>query len=322
MEQPVEQPIPSGTEVIEEKPVTPKSRKRFWLLAGLGGGLLAFGLIVLVTALRFRPSALQPPMTAEDLAQQKYDAQQAENDLNKAAALRNDPLLLRKEDADTSQQLNSMMSQLENNSDTPPVPLTSDKHARAEEEAISHVLRGPGVGQNSTNDPAQLEDYGSRPTGHMGSPVVSDTRGSDQPMFIYSRTFGGAKYVDAPKESSKRESAATIENSQVIGPGRSIASRSIASDAQEKSKGGEQKTTLIYTEFPPVTMFEGEMIDAVLVNRIVADTEPSPVVCQISKDVFDNSRRYVYSRPTRGLWACPRWSTTRARAGCSSLFTG
>ena len=35
------------------------------------------------------------------------------------------------------------------------------------------------------------------------------------------------------------------------------------------------------------------MIDAVLVNRIVADTEPSPVICQISKDLFDNSRRYV-----------------------------
>ena len=42
-----------------------------------------------------------------------------------------------------------------------------------------------------------------------------------------------------------------------------------------------------------MTLFEGEMIDAVLVNRIIADTEPSPVVCQISKDVFDNTGRYV-----------------------------
>jgi hypothetical protein len=110
MKQLVEQPIPSGTEIIEEKPVTPTSRKRFWLLAGLGGGLLAFALIVLVTALRLRATSLQPPMTAEDLAQEKYDAQLAENDVNKAATLQNDPWLLRKEDADTSQQLNSMMS--------------------------------------------------------------------------------------------------------------------------------------------------------------------------------------------------------------------
>lgn len=48
-------------------------------------------------------------------------------------------------------------------------------------------------------------------------------------------------------------------------------------------------TRLIYTKYPPVTLYEGEMLDAVLVNRIIADTEPSPVVCQIAKDVFDRS---------------------------------
>jgi type IV secretion system protein VirB10 len=35
------------------------------------------------------------------------------------------------------------------------------------------------------------------------------------------------------------------------------------------------------------------MLEAVLVNRIIADTEPSPVVCSITKDVFDRSARYV-----------------------------
>jgi hypothetical protein len=55
----------------------------------------------------------------------------------------------------------------------------------------------------------------------------------------------------------------------------------------------EEKTSLIYTEHSPVTLYEGEMIDAVLGNRIVADMEPSPVVCQISKDVYDNSGHYV-----------------------------
>ena len=42
-----------------------------------------------------------------------------------------------------------------------------------------------------------------------------------------------------------------------------------------------------------MTLFEGEMIESVLLNRIIADTEPSPVICQISKDVFDNTGRYV-----------------------------
>jgi type IV secretion system protein VirB10 len=35
------------------------------------------------------------------------------------------------------------------------------------------------------------------------------------------------------------------------------------------------------------------MIEGVLVNRIVADTEASPVICHISRDVFDHSARYV-----------------------------
>ena len=35
------------------------------------------------------------------------------------------------------------------------------------------------------------------------------------------------------------------------------------------------------------------MLEAVLVNRIIADTEPSPVVCHLAKDVFDHSAQYV-----------------------------
>jgi hypothetical protein len=136
-----EHPIPTETEVIEEKPASAKSKRSFWLLAGLGGALLVFALIVLVTALRFKLGTTQPPLTAEDLAQEKYDAQQKENQRNKAAGLRNDSFLLRKEDADTTLQLNSLMSQLENNSDSPVVPLNSDKQVRAEEEAIHQVLR-------------------------------------------------------------------------------------------------------------------------------------------------------------------------------------
>ena len=63
--------------------------------------------------------------------------------------------------------------------------------------------------------------------------------------------------------------------------------------SQASEKPVEEKAQLIYTDYPPVTLYEGEMLDAVLVNRIIADTEPSPVICQISKDVFDHSARYV-----------------------------
>ena len=68
-----------------------------------------------------------------------------------------------------------------------------------------------------------------------------------------------------------------------------------ASEAQNQpvEKAAEQKTQVIYTDYPPVTLYEGEMLEAVLVNRIIADTEPSPVVCHLAKDVFDRGARYV-----------------------------
>jgi type IV secretory pathway VirB10-like protein len=281
MEQPVEQPIPTETEVIEEKPAPAKSKRRLWLFAGFRGALLVFALIALVTAVRFKPGTTQTPLTTEDLAQQKYDAQQKENERNKAAGLRNDSFLLRKEDADTTLELNSLMSQLENRSDKPLVPLTSDKQVRAEEEAINQVLRN--------REDAPTSAARSTPPYAAGS-GASESRGGDQPMFIYSRTFGGAKYVDAPKEAAKAEVVAKPQN---VAAAREVAARLPAADSQEKFTAAQQRTTLIYTEFPPVTLYEGEMIDAVLVNRVVADTEPSPVICQISKDLFDNSRRYV-----------------------------
>jgi type IV secretory pathway VirB10-like protein len=285
-----QQPILTDTEVIEEKPAPAKSKRRFWLFAGLGGALLVFALIALVTAVRFKSSATQTPLTTEDLAQQKYDAQQKENERNKATALRNDFFLLRKEDADTTLQLNSLMSQLENNSDSPVVPLNSDKQVRAEEEAIHQVLRNRDDASTSAARSTPPDVYESRRPGYAAGSGASESRGVDQPMFIYSRTFGGAKYVDAPKEAAKMEVVAKPQN---VAAAREVAARLPAVDSREKSRPTDQRTTLIYTEFPPVTLYEGEMIDAVLVNRIVADTEPSPVICQISKDLLDNSRRYV-----------------------------
>jgi len=88
--EPAEQPIQTETEIVEEKPVPAKGKKRFLLFAGLVGALLVFALVALVTALRFKSGAPRAPLTTEDLAQQKYDAQQKENEQNKAAGLRND----------------------------------------------------------------------------------------------------------------------------------------------------------------------------------------------------------------------------------------
>ena len=112
-------------------------------------------------------------------------------------------------------------------------------------------------------------------------------------MFVYSRTFVGAKYVDAPRP----QTAQRLETPTAGRPVDSAATvkTPVASEAQTQpgEKASEETTRLIYTDYPPVTLYEGEMLEAVLVNRITADTEPSPVVCHLAKDVFDHGASYV-----------------------------
>jgi hypothetical protein len=61
--------------------------------AGIGGGIMTVGLLALMLATRNHHQTVRPPLTVEDLEQQKYDAQQKENQKNKAAQLRNDLFL-------------------------------------------------------------------------------------------------------------------------------------------------------------------------------------------------------------------------------------
>jgi type IV secretory pathway VirB10-like protein len=283
--EPIEPLEPIDTEITEEKPAPEKGKKRLRLYAGLGSGVLVVGLVGLFIAVRTKQQGALLSLSPDDLEQQKYDAQQKENEHNKAAQLRNDMLLMRKED-DTTTQLNNLMSQLQkNDSSSLPVPASDDKQVRAEEEAIAGVIRDPR--RVGSTEPLSYEpSHGPRSSRESG---LNESRGSDQPMFVYSRSFGGAKYLDAPKQRADAPTAPKPESE-----GREAAPPHLNfSETAQKSPGKDEKTALIYTEFPPVTLFEGEMIDAVLVNRIIADTEPSPVVCQISKDVFENSGRYV-----------------------------
>src|SRR5436309_7331549 len=99
-------------------------------------------LAVLIVKVR-RAREGRPRPTAEDLEQQKYDTEQRQREDQKAAQLRNEPFLVRKED-DSQRELNSLLKDLNTGKDSSadlPTPLP-DREARAEEEAIAGVLRG------------------------------------------------------------------------------------------------------------------------------------------------------------------------------------
>jgi type IV secretory pathway VirB10-like protein len=269
------------TEIADDNEVPLRNRKRVWLYVGLGVALLAVVFAILIVAVRRRGAG--PVATVADQEQQKYDAGQQENDRQKTARLRDDTFLVRKED-DYQAQLNSLLKDLNIDSGRGmdlPMPVAEQK-ARAEEEAIEHVLRNP-----APNSLPSTRSYQLRPNTPQALSAPADA--NVRPMFVYSRTFGGAKYVDLPP---KPEAQISSTPSSEASPPRATNAPSMT-PAQGGPHSADDKTRLIYSDYPPTTIHEGEMLEAVLVNRIIADTEPSPVVCSITKDVFDRSARYV-----------------------------
>ena len=286
------EPLEGQTAGIAEEPsaAPAKGRRRSWLFAGLGAVLLMAALAALIVKVR-RGRVGRPRPTAEDLEQQKYDTEQRQREDQKAAQLRNAPFLVRKED-DGQRELNSLLKDLntgkESSADLPtPLP---DREARAEEEAIAGVLREPDP-VPAYSGPPQAPPRTVAQTPQAASPAEKDTG----PMFVYSRTFGGAKFVDTPQKQTPPRPETPVER-PVASPAtmtKPSASEAQTQPVEKPEKPVEQKTQVIYTDYPPVTLYEGEMLEAVLVNRIIADTEPSPVVCHLAKDVFDRGARYV-----------------------------
>lgn len=278
-----------NTDIVEEKPAaTTKGKGRTWLVATtIGVALLALGLFALFTAVsRTKPQTPQLRLTADDLEQQKYDARQQENEQLKAAQLRNDGFLVRK-DEDTTLQLNNLMKDLQTE-DGLPLRAPDPKQTRLEEETIADVIRDPQPVAQTASVPYESQRH--RSEGGQGTNTSNEApQGSPQPMFVYSRSFGGAKYVE--KKENPQAAPQMIESQS-----REAAARprpALSEVAQTPQEQKDEKTRILYTDLPPVTLYEGELLDAVLVNRIIADTEPSPVICQISKDVFDAGGRYV-----------------------------
>ncbi len=270
----------TGTEIVEERESAPKKKcSRLWLLIGGGALLIVIGSIFIFLHARKTPEA-STPRTAEEQEQLKYDAEQHKRDKQKTDQLRDQPYLVRRDDSNQP-QLHSLLKDLNPDSYPAgglPTPLP-EYQVRAEEEAISHVLRSSNpqtVRPESSPPPSRRAAPSSQP-----QPPTADT--AQNPMFVYSRSFGGAKYVDTPQKQTV--------------PADSGAKTQPAATAKKENPPTEQpveeKAQLIYTNYPPVTLYEGEMLEAVLVNRVIADTEPSSVICQLSKDVYDHDGRYV-----------------------------
>ncbi len=119
-----------------------------------------------------------------------------------------------------------------------------------------------------------------------------------KPMFVYSKGFKGASYCDDPKDDSVAPSRSGVRrlNAEPTPEDAPIASDIPPASAAPTRRSSDEKSgpaSLVWNSNIPITLFEGEFLDAVLTHRMVCDVEESPVVVSISKDLIDNSGKWV-----------------------------
>jgi len=251
---------------------------------------LVVGITVIVSSFNNQANN-EIQLTAEDMEQLKYDADLEQRAQKQADSIHDQNYIVRETDAAESAPLLKGLD----------IPKAVDnrrvderrevnRRIQQEEEAINFLVR-------DTPPPAQKPAVHQAPAQAQQTPQ-SGGHTNQTPMFVYSRAYGGAKYVE-PKAAVQADSTSAQPASQLdaltlaalgmLSP--SSATPSDAADAYDEP--AKDKTRLVYSGLTPVTIHEGEMLEAVLENRLLVDTEPSPVVCKLSRDVFDKSGRYV-----------------------------
>ena len=225
--------------------------------------------------------------TADDIKQIEYDARQNERDQQRVGQLADAPFLIRED-----QLRESTGAPLVRGFALPKMfnAATEDDNRQLdkEEEAIESILKS-----TPPKTEPQAKTYAPPPVNTSGTNGASSS--VPLPMFVYSRGYGGAKFVDS-KPVSQTD---TSNNNQPDDLTRAMLGMLAATVTAENTDNNalpqtaEKQTQLLYSGLTPVTVHEGEMLEAVLVNRLLVDTEPSPVICHLSRDLFDRSGQYV-----------------------------
>jgi type IV secretory pathway VirB10-like protein len=146
-----------------------------------------------------------------------------------------------------------------------------------------------------------------------------DYEADKQSFFAFSRSYRGATYYVG--QASQDQKSTRVENAEPeIREGASEfegkSEAEIVASLTEKYKkkaltlagdlgasGGRPQrankqeaappVAIIYNKLTPVKCYQGQNLDCVLLHKLVADTEESPVIAAVSKDFFDASGKYV-----------------------------
>ena len=238
-----------------------KSLPSWVVVVGLIIITFGFGGILFIASGSNNAEEYQP--TANDLAQFKLDSERAERDQRQTDSIRDQNFIVREETTQTNNQIFKGLN----------LPKTQTDYSweteEAEEEAINHVLR------DST--PVKTEQTPA------AKKVVSNTGGANennnqqlQPMFVYSRNFGGAKYTEPSTNQAAPVAARESNQDDLVRAalGMLPAITETATEPINNVQIADKQTQLIYSGYPPVVVHEGEMLEAALVGRLIVNVEP------------------------------------------------
>ncbi len=295
----------ANTTVAEDRAEAPK-KSRHLLLAIAGSLVILFaGVLTLLFALDSGEGGQAPKVTPDQLAQQDFDRKRQEKAQRKAESLTDQPFVDRGQSpASPSSELEKLLEQNrrenEANWDSGDEPAPEEVERRANRMSlVERILKRQQAGEE--NPPAAYSNryaYDTRENGLSERKYEEDRRErakeqERQPMFVYSRSYKKAAYFDGEELQRKDDPP---DREAVMASFRPPAERGqSARDAPEplEKSGKEKLNSVVFGPLPPVKVSEGEFIDTVLTHRIVSDTEESPVVCSVSRDLIDDSGRFV-----------------------------
>jgi len=294
-----------NTTVAEDRADPPKKGRHLLLVLAGSLVILFAGVLTLLFALDSGDGSPSPKVTQDQLAQQAFDQRQQAKAQRKADSLADQPFVDRGQPGDSpSSELEKLLMQNrrenESGSDSGDDPSPEEVERRANRMSlVERILkRQQAEGETPAAAYPNRYVYDTRENG-LGERKYEDDRRERakeqerQPMFVYSRSYKKATYFDGEdpqvaEKSSDRE-AVTASFRQPAEPNPPDRFQQKQAEGREK----EKINSVVFGPLLPVKVAEGEFIDTVLTHRIVSDTEESPVVCAVSRDLIDDSGRFV-----------------------------
>ena len=294
-----------NTTVAEDRADPPK-KGRHLLLAIAGSLVILFaGVLTLLFALDSGDNGQAPKVTPDQLAQQAFDQRQQAKAQRKADSLADQPFVDRGQPGDSpSSELEKLLEQNRRENETgvdsgdDPSPEEVDRRANRMSLVERILKRQQAEEENPSAAYPNRYVYDTRENGLNERKYEEDRRErakeqERQPMFVYSRSYKKAIYFDG---EDPQEAETSIDKETVMASFRQPADSNPPARPQKElseSREKEKINTVVFGLLPPVKVAEGEFIDTVLAHRIVSDTEESPVVCAVSRDLIDDSGRFV-----------------------------